>query len=267
MIFLEKKGRFGNFLFQYFLAKVFQKKCNKKIIIFSKNENNYYFNSKNNIDNLIKHNLRLPKFSKLLMFLKKFCIEINDLNFQEMLKHQKLLDKKNIFISGFFQNINFINENKEILKELLDPKKVLGKELFSEADLTIHIRHLEDRPNLIDDHPMYQKQPNIEFYRKIINRLNPNKIKIISSNRENETFLRLKDLYKDQIFFEGINDIYDFFNIMHSKNIVLSVSTFSLWPSLLSSSSKVFVPNVGIMNKILNNKILQVNSNFEYINI
>ena len=53
MIFIEKKGRFGNFLFQFFLAKYIQKNTKKKIIVFSKNENNFKFNSKNNIDTIL----------------------------------------------------------------------------------------------------------------------------------------------------------------------------------------------------------------------
>ena len=71
MIFIEKKGRFGNFLFQFFLAKLIQKKIQKKIVIFSENENKYNFNSKKNIDSIVNEYFSLPKLSKILNLWKK----------------------------------------------------------------------------------------------------------------------------------------------------------------------------------------------------
>ena len=71
MIFVEKKGRFGNFLFQFFLAKLIQKKIQKKIFIFLENENIYDFNSKNNIDSIVDGYFSLPKLSKFLNLWKK----------------------------------------------------------------------------------------------------------------------------------------------------------------------------------------------------
>ena len=41
MIFVEKRGDFGNFLFQIFVAKCIQKINNHKIIVFSKKENKH----------------------------------------------------------------------------------------------------------------------------------------------------------------------------------------------------------------------------------
>jgi hypothetical protein len=266
MIFLEKKGRFGNFLFQYFLARVLQKQYNKKIIIFSKNENNFYFNSKENIDKLIKDKLIFPKFNKPLFFLKKFCLEINDDNYKEISKNKNYLKQRNFYINGFFQDLNFLNENIEILNDIIEKKKILEKKLFLKSDLTIHIRHLE-KDNPIDDSILYQDQPNIDFYKEIIDKTNPTKIKVICSNNKNDNFLQLKEIYKERVYFDGVDDIFDFFNIMYSRNIILSVSTYALWASLLSNAEKVFVPNIGLLKKILNNKNLKINSNFVYINI
>ena len=71
MIFLEKRGRFGNFLFQYFLAKLIQSKTKKKIIVFSKNENKNLKQSNINIDKIITKHISLPKFSSFLNLWKK----------------------------------------------------------------------------------------------------------------------------------------------------------------------------------------------------
>ena len=76
MIFLEKKGRFGNFLFQYFLAKFVQDLNPQKIIVFSKNENIYSFNSKKNIDSLVDQYYSLPKFSKILNYIKNKLLSL-----------------------------------------------------------------------------------------------------------------------------------------------------------------------------------------------
>ena len=93
MIFLEKKGRFGNFLFQYFLAKFVQDLNPQKIIVFSKNENIYSFNSKKNIDSLVDQYYSLPKFSKILNYIKNKFYQINDENFQDVNK-EEILSKK-----------------------------------------------------------------------------------------------------------------------------------------------------------------------------
>ena len=53
---------------------------------------------------------------------------------------------------------------------------------------------------------------------------------------------------------ETKDDIYDFFNIANSKNIILSNSTYSLWASLFSKNSDVYVPNLGVLKSILKKK-------------
>ena len=115
MIFIEKKGRFGNFLFQFFLAKYIQKNTNKKIIVFSKNENNFKFNSKNNIDTILNGYFSLPKYSFFLELWKKNCFYIDDNNFNNILESKTLSKERIYYINGFFQNIDFINDNNEIL--------------------------------------------------------------------------------------------------------------------------------------------------------
>ncbi len=263
MIFIEKKGRFGNFLFQYFLGKIIQKKYNQKIVIFSKNENKYDFNSKKNIDKLITNGIFLPKISKILDILKSFCITINDGNYKNFIRESKN-HKKNFFISGFFQDIDLLNQNIEILDDLINYGNLLPNEEFNNFDLTIHLRHLYQDAN-IDNHELYKNQPDIFFYKEIIDKENPKNIKIVCSNKNNKILLNLKTLYGDKILFSEKDDITDFTTLLHSKKIILSLSTFSLWAGILSKAKKVFVPNSGILKKILKNKILDVNSKFFYI--
>ena len=265
MIFLEKKGRFGNFLFQYFVAKFIQELNGQKIIVFSKNENNYHFNSKKNIDKLVNNCHFVPKYSKILNIFKKFFFQINDLNFKNISKNN-LIDKKNIYLSGFFQDIDFVVNNHSILPKILDKKKIIKKNNFKESDLTIHIRHLHHEIGTLDTNPFYQKQPNLDFYKKIIDKTKPKSIKVISSNEQNKTYLDLKSIYGDLIYFDGRDDISDFFNLISSNSIILSVSTYSLWASLLSEASEIYVPNIGILKNILKEKKISVLSKYKYLN-
>ena len=48
----------------------------------------------------------------------------------------------------------------------------------------------------IDENEMYKNQPNIFFYKKIIDKENPKNIKIVCSNKSNEVLLSLKNIYE-----------------------------------------------------------------------
>ena len=125
--------------------------------------------------------------------------------------------KKNFFISGFFQDIDLLNQNKEILNNLIEYKKLLPKEEFENFDLTIHIRHLYKNKN-IDENEMYKNQPNIFFYKNIIDKENPKNIKIVCSNKSNEVLLSLKNIYGNKINFLKQTILVIYFIIIFKKN-------------------------------------------------
>ena len=122
------------------------------------------------------------------------------------------------------------------------------------ADLTIHIRHLHHELGTLDTNLNHQDQPNFNYYVNIINELKPNIIKIICSSEKNINLIKIKEIYKVIVFRESKDDIYDFFNIMKSNNL-LSNSSFSFWASILSEAKNIFVPNIGI-KKIFSKKDL-----------
>ena len=106
----------------------------------------------------------------------------------------------------------------------------------------------------LDKNADYQEQPEIDYYKKIINELNPKTIKVICSNRNNLNVIKLKKIYKEKVFIESQDDVNDFLNIIHSENLILSNSTFSLWGSLLSKNKTIYVPNIGIIKKTFGKK-------------
>lgn len=265
MIFIEKKGRFGNFLFQFFLAKLIQKKIKKKIVIFSENENIYDFNSKKNIDTIVNGYFSLPKFSKILNLWKKKCFYIQDQNYKALINDERLLKKKFIYLDGFFQEISLILENSKLLNKLIDKNKIINKNNFTQSDLTIHIRHLFHDLGTLDTNPEHQEQPTIDIYSQVIKKINPRIIKVICPSEKNIHYKKLKEVYGEQIYLETRDDIFDFFNLVNSKNLILSNSTYSLWASFLSKESNVYVPDIGIVKSILKKKKLNLDSNFIYL--
>lgn len=72
MILILKRGRFGNYLFQFFVAKIIQSYNKSKIVTISKNENNYFFNSNKNIDSIVSEYTRIPYIFLVVKFNRKF---------------------------------------------------------------------------------------------------------------------------------------------------------------------------------------------------
>lgn len=264
MIFLEKNGRFGNFLFQFFVAKCIQKKTKNKIFVFSKKENIYSFNSKKNIDSIVKGYTTLPKFSKFLNLWKKKFLYVNDSNYKDILNSNYLIKNKIIYIDGFFQDISIIDSNRDLLSEIIKPEENIYKNHFLDEDLTIHIRHLHHELGTLDTNPNHQDQPDLNYYVNIINQHKPKIIKIICSSEKNKILIKIKEIYKDIVFHESKDDIYDFFNIMASNNLILSNSSFSFWASILSEAKNIYVPDIGIIKKIFSKKELNFKNNFIY---
>lgn len=266
MIFLESKGRFGNFLFQFFFAKLLQKELKKKIIIFSEAKNNSFFINKNNLYSLTKGCYFLPKFSSLLNIFKKNFFYFNDKNYKTNFSEKKYLNYKMVYLDGFFQDINLIDDNVEILDNILNLNKAFKNYRFIQTDLTIHIRHLNANKNSIDDHPLYKTQPSVNFYQEIISNLKPKKIKVISSSKDNKILNQLEKIYKNKLIVSSNNEFYDFLDLINSQNLILSNSTFSIWAGLLSKANNIYIPNIGILKKILNKKKLNIKSKLIYLN-
>ena len=182
---------------------IFKNKTGKRLLFFQKMKIFTILTLKKNIDKIVDNHISLPKSSKISIFFKKLFYEINESNFHEIFDG-KIISKKNIYLNGFFQNIDFIISNQNLLNEVLDTKKIISSNQFFKADLTIHIRHLHHRVEYVRYKKDYQIQPDLNFYLKIIEEQKPNSIKVISSNENNKIYQNLKYIYlKIKFFFEG----------------------------------------------------------------
>lgn len=90
------------------------------------------------------------------------------------------------FVAKIIQSYNnskivtISKNNITILKKILKKNQIINNFKISKNYLTIHIRHLHKKLGSLDTNPLYSKQPDINFYKKVINKLNPDSIKVIS---------------------------------------------------------------------------------------
>jgi hypothetical protein len=263
MIFILKRGRFGNYLFQFFVAKIIQSYNNSQIVTISKNENIYHFNSKKNIDSIVSEYHHIPYISILIKFIFYFAFQLTDKNISTV-SSNFFLKKKLFIINGFFQDYSLIKKKSFLLKKIIKKSSEfkINLNIFKKSDLTIHIRYLHKDLKDLDAHPKYSRQPDIRFYRQIINKLNPQTIKIISSKKSKIFYEIKKSFPKKIIFYEGFSDLYDFYNLINSTNLIISNSTFAFWGALLSKAKKIYAPRFGLFD---NNSKLMIRNDKRFV--
>ena len=245
LIILELKGGFGNLLFQISAAYKFSKEHNARIVIFDES------NTKNMI---IKNflNLTFDKASKLELFLA--CKEIKKDNFLlriskrimkktglhfaryfhggnfEPLRHnKKYFKKKIIYLDGYYQHPDFYNDSISYIEKIYrGNNKILNN---TNEQTTIHLRRA-DYINHGWDLP-------IDYYINSLESIDPHrkyKIKIISDDYFAAIGLEniCSNMGFDIIENTNFQDRQNFVEMVNSKNIIMSNSSFSLWASMLS---------------------------------
>ena len=244
MIFILKRGRFGNYLFQFFVAKIIQSYNNSKIVTISKNENIYHFNSKKNIDSIVSEYYHIPYISILIKLIFYFAFQLTDKNISTV-SSNFFLHKKLFIINGFFQDYSLIKKKIFLLKNIIKKSSELkiNLNIFKKSDLTIHIRNLHKDLKDLDAHPKYS-------------------IKIISSKKSKIFYEIKKSFPKKIIFYEGFSDLYDFYNLINSTNLIISNSTFAFWGALLSKAKKIYAPRFGLFD---NNSKLMIRNDKRFV--
>jgi hypothetical protein len=259
-------GRLGNIMFSFYIFTILQDKYpNHKIYIYDNYIKHYYKKDYDKIletfpvikDFIIKSVGDVESFHLRRRELKKICniIQTSVLNIENF----KITD--NVFFNGVFSNSNNYLKHRKLLQEKL---------FFNLNDIfdgiTVHLRSgdcwgdytnkLHAGPKLLNKNIKYgggtnyawQPIPMISFYRKILD--NKKKIRFVVEQKDDPILLKLLEIYKDkEIIVQSEDFITDFLTLMNSKEIVLSISTFSWNAVFLGNAVNIYMPGGGLFNK------------------
>lgn len=156
----------------------------------------------------------------------------------------ELGQKQHLVLRGYFQRAEYFSPFIDEIKN--DWLKQESESEVNSYDLTIHIRggnRVGGRERII--HPDYPMLP-VSFFRSIILEGGYNKIAIVTSDIHDSVVRALQEEFEADTF--SRTPIEDFLFLRKSRNIVLSVSTYSWWAGFLSEASAIYYPKAGIFD-------------------
>jgi len=262
-------GGFGNQLFQFCFAKSLE---NSNLIVYIDKTNYLLENKRINVDAENRDLImpiedfgfsNVPRFLNLIFFInnklrnysfknyKFFPVgRYNDKNFKSIFK------KYNQFV-GYWQDINLIYENRDFLISKLSNNRTIAKSLRKRPKVGSTMLHVRRK-----DYLNMKEELNIDYYKIAIDNASQ-KIKnfnfdVFTDDKEwvlqNDLFSNAKSI---NFLSSSIDDtIITFSKMLEYENYIISNSTFSLIPAILSKSEKkaVYAPTPWFRNskKIIN---------------
>jgi len=270
---VEIKGGFGNQIFQFAFANNI-KKLGYKVYI-----NNRFYNYKNkntknnthrelilkeenfNFENVgdfllsfYKLLIKLSSSNKTKWFFKifdKLFVKLSDHNFKESeLKHNFL------YLDGYWQNIEYLNDNLDFIKKSLSNNKLLKKALankLNSSDLLMIVRR--------GDYIEMQEDLNLKFYIDALNYFKKHNIETnlniftddIEWVKSKKEFNIAKNLYGPEDSPDVVINL--FAKMIKNNHFIISNSTFALVAAVLSEniSSHILIADPWFRNSINNN--------------
>jgi len=149
-----------------------------------------------------------------------------------------------LILDGYFQRAEYF---ETVLQTLRDDWLFQGSlETTSSFDATIHVRG----GNWIGGnekrvHSYYPMLP-VSYFRSILQDHGFRKIAIVTSDKNDPVVVQLQQEFSAKVF--SGTAIEDFMTLRRSRNVLLSVSTFSWWAAFLSFADNIFYPNTGLFN-------------------
>lgn len=206
MIYISYQGRFGNNLFQYFIAKILSDKYNQSI-----------YNPLNNTIIETKQHGNKTKFLN--------SIRITDDNFIDI-EDEKLFNS-NIHLEGFFQN-------RKTIKLLEQNSHIFNNNINYIDGLFVHVR-------LGDIKQEEKKRPSYEYYADTISS-NKKDINYISTDSPNDQMVqKLTEKFDLIPYNNSPEETIKFASRFTNK--ILSLGTFSWWIGFLGCNHKIFCPD------------------------
>jgi len=208
-------GRFGNSLFLYTFARLVARKFQYKLAT-DLPENDILINSENPGGYVYEND----------------PIEINDLSSNAFFLPCNL-EKRLHIIHGYFQNINYYQENEQEIKSFF----IYEKQEKITKDIVMHVR--------LTDYKKFGPKGTVihpSFYSNILDKEPFDKVYIVTDEPGDTDYFKHFKKYNHEIIHDSAKN--DFFFMMQFDRIISSNSTFSWWASFLGNASKIytFVP-------------------------
>jgi hypothetical protein len=232
-IYVHNMGRFGNNLFQYFIAKIIQKIYNNHIIVYDLNTviNTPYYKLNDQSWNQFEKRYRQDPKSAVIT------------------NHR--MKSSNIIVHGFFQRGDILKLFRNYLIDLIHPENHeqinknyrvsdLCKEIKkpNDDDLVLHLR-LDDFIFQGNNSQIIHPESYISIIRAIPHR---NLIIVVDSLKNNNEikYLSYFQQFDPQIIQGSL--IHDFNYLRYSNRLICSNSTFAWIATFLGNPSERYIP-------------------------
>lgn len=235
MVTINYKGRLGNTIFQYCLGRIIAEKLNYKL------------NGKLN-EFTYATELHGKEFSNPVDVLSNHVIDLD-----------AILDNKTdrkILLNGYFHDIKYFYNFKNEISNWLRINN--SYRIPNSNDLVLHVRG-GDQYNKVP-HPQQPIVP-FSFYKNIIENETFDKLYVVTEFSSDIMVKKLSKNYKLEIISQS--PIEDYYFMLNSKKLVLSLSTLPWWAGWMSNAEKIYFPLYGFWhpNSIRTDVNLIVNEN------
>ncbi len=159
------------------------------------------------------------------------------LSFEEGIKNNTMSKDHTWYVNGWFQRYEHYQAHKEKIKKWLYLENSEFKPGLN--DIVLHARY-GDGVIGKGKNSGTGDQLNFNYYKEVIERAAPDKIYMVTDNKNHPDVQQLLNDYKIE-FHQG-NPIEDFKFIKTFNNICISRSTFSWWAAFLSNATKIYFP-------------------------
>lgn len=214
MIYIAYRGRLGNKIFQYVLARILGDKFNQAV-----------FESLDtpSLPFIIQNKKNKNSYKKNIL--------VDDTNFLEILELENLCST-NIVISGYFQNKLFVSKYHKNILKLFDINFENKKGVF----LHYRLGDFENYKNRVVAHEYY-----IYCLDELLKKSNE-KVFISTDSLDHEKIKNLQKKYDAEIIVDTPENtmIYG----LQFENKILSLGTFSWWIGFLGNQNNVYCPNI-----------------------
>lgn len=157
----------------------------------------------------------------------------------DIIFYEKKLKNKNLYIEGYFQNIKYFNEIKQIIfqkinLDLIDLKNNYLKKINPVNDICVHHRVADY--NFITESLFFEKA-----FETIESKINKPRYYVFSDSIDisKKYFSAFND--KEFVFVQNKSDMEDFKLMTSFKNYILTIGTFGIWAALLSDKKNKII--------------------------